>query len=57
MRNNPLHFFEFGPVVQEKMLFTGISNLELWQPFCSAEGYNLCNFGRGYLEEQSVKLF
>ena len=34
------------------MLFKEISNLELWRPFCSAERNNLCNFGRGYAEEQ-----
>ena len=33
------------------MLFTGISYLELRQPYCSAEGNHLCQFGRGYLEE------
>ena len=42
----------FGPVVQEEMPFKGISYLELWQPFCSAERNHLCNFGRGYYEEQ-----
>ena len=34
------------------MLFKGISYLELWQPFRSAESDHLCNFGRGYSEEQ-----
>ena len=43
---------KFGPVVQEEMLFKDISYLELWQPFCHAEGNHLCNFGRGYQEEQ-----
>ena len=28
------------------------SYLELWQPFCLAECNHLCNFGRGYPEEQ-----
>ena len=46
------NYFEFWTVVQEKMLFKGISYLELWQPFCSAERNYLCNFGRGYLEVQ-----
>ena len=46
----------FGPVVQEEMLFKGISNLELWQPFCSAEQNHLCNFGRGYYEEQFCEM-
>ena len=34
------------------MPFKGISYLELWQPFCSVECNHLCNFGRGYYEEQ-----
>ena len=29
-----------------------ISYLELWKPFCSVERKHLCNFGRGYFEEQ-----
>ena len=33
------------------MLFKGISYLELWQPFCSAECNHLCNFGSGSNEE------
>ena len=48
-------FFKFGPVVQE-LLFNNISYLELWQPFCSAEWNHLCNFGRGYHEEQFCKI-
>ena len=47
------------------MLFKGISHLELWQPFCSAEPNHLCNFGRehlwveveGIMRNNSVKLF
>ena len=38
------------------MPFKGISYLELWQPFCSAERNHLCNFGRGYYEEQFCEL-
>ena len=38
------------------MPFKGISYLELWQPFCSAEGNYLCNFGRGYYEEQFCEI-
>ena len=34
------------------MLFKGISYLELWGPFCSAEWNNLCNFGRGYPDKR-----
>ena len=29
MRNNSVKYFEFGPVVQEEMLFKDISYLEL----------------------------
>ena len=38
------------------MPFKGISYLEFWQPFCSAERNHLCNFGRGYQEEQFCKI-
>ena len=38
------------------MLFKGISYLELWQPFCSAERNHLCIFGRGYPEEQFCEI-
>ena len=38
------------------MLFKGISYLELWQPFCSAERNRLCKFGRGYYEEQFFEI-
>ena len=34
------------------MSFKDISYLELWRPFLSAERSHLCNFGRGYHEEQ-----
>ena len=47
-----MNYFEFGPVVQEKMSFKGISYLELWCPFCSVEQNHLCNFGKGHNEEQ-----
>ena len=47
-----MKYFEFGPVVQNEMRFKGISYLGIWQPFCSAECNHLCNFGRGYYEEQ-----
>ena len=41
------------------MLFKDISYLELWWPFCSAARNNLClcNFGRGYPEEQFCKSY
>ena len=50
-----MKLFEFGPVVQEEMSFKDISYLELWWPFCSAEGNHLCNSGRGYMRNNSVK--
>ena len=34
------------------MPLKGFSYLELWQPFCSVERNHLCNFGRGYYENQ-----
>ena len=43
-------------MVQEEMLFKGISYLELWQPFCSAEHNHLWNFGWGYYEEQFCEI-
>ena len=55
-RNNSVYFFQFGPVVQEEMPFKGISYLELWLPFCSAERNHMCNFGRGYQEEQFCEI-
>ena len=33
-----------------------ISYLELWLPFCSVEWNHLCNFGRGYQEEQFCEI-
>ena len=43
-------------MVQEEMPFKGISYLELWQPFCSAERNHLCNFCRRYHEEQFCEI-
>ena len=43
-------------MVQKEMSFTDISYLELWQPFFSAECSHLCNFGRGYYEEQFLEI-
>ena len=40
----------------EEMSYKDISNLELWQPFRSAEQANLRNFGRGCYEEQFCKI-
>ena len=53
---NHLCNFEFGPVVQEEMLFNNISYLELWAPLCSAEQNQLCNSGRRYQEEQFCEI-
>ena len=52
-----MKLFEFGPVLQEEIPFKGISFLELWQPFCSAEHNHLCNLGKGYQEEQFCEIF
>ena len=30
--------------------------LDIWQPLCSVERNHLCNFGRGYLEEQFCEI-
>ena len=38
------------------MHVNGISYLELWRPFSSAEGNHLCNFGSGYQEEQFCEI-
>ena len=38
------------------MPFKGISYLDICQPFCSAECNYLCNFGRGYYEEQFCEI-
>ena len=42
--------------VGEEMSLKDISYLELWWPFCSAEWNHLCNFGRGYQEEQFCEI-
>ena len=38
------------------MTFKGISYLVLWWPFYSAENNHLCNFSRGYPEEQFFEI-
>ena len=38
------------------MPLKGISYLDIWQPFCSAEWKNLSNFGRVYYEEQFCEI-
>ena len=40
----------------EEILFKDISYLELWEHFCSEEWNHLCNFGRGYYEEQFCEI-
>ena len=37
-------------------MFIHISFLELWQPLCSVEQNHLCNFSRGYHEEQFCEI-
>ena len=46
-----MKLLEFEPVGQEEMPIKGVSYLELWKPFCSAERNHLCNFGREYYEK------
>ena len=44
-------------MVQEEILFKGISYLELWQPLCSVDRKpHLCNFGIRYREEQFCEI-
>ena len=50
-----LSYMKIGPVVQE-MSFKDISYLELWQPLCSVDWNNLCNFGRRHHEKQSCEI-
>ena len=38
------------------MPLKGISYLELWQLFCLVERNHLCNFRRGYCEEQFCEI-
>ena len=40
----------------EEMPFKDISFVELWQPLCSVEQNHLCNFGRGFYEEQFCEI-
>ena len=49
-------YMKFGPVVQEEMSFEDITYIELWQPFCSAKRYYLCNLGRRYYEEKFCEI-
>ena len=39
-----------------QMPFKYISYLELWRPFCSKEQIQLCNFSRGYHEEELCEI-
>ena len=52
-----LSYMEFGPVVQKEMWFKDIIYLELWQPLCSVDWNNLCNFVEGIMMNNPVKLF
>ena len=38
------------------MPYKGISYLDIRQPFCSRQRNHLCDFGRGYQEEQSCEI-
>ena len=37
-------------------MFNNFSYLELWWPFCAVEQNHLCNFNRGYPEEQFCEI-
>ena len=50
------NYFEFGPVFQEEIPIKGISYLNIRKPFSSVECNQLCNFGRGYYEEQFCEI-
>ena len=50
------NYFEFIPEVQEEMAFKGISYLELWQPFCSAEE-TISILKEGIMGNTHVKLY
>ena len=43
-------------MVQENMWFKNSSYLELSRPFCLVERNHLCNFSRGYYEEQFCEI-
>ena len=49
-------YFEFGPVVQEKMSLKDIIYLKLWQLHSLVEQNHLCNFGRRHNEEQFCEI-
>ena len=52
------NYFEFGPVVQEKMSFKDISYLELWaSPFIQRSTTICAILVEGIMRNNSVKLF
>ena len=51
-----LSCMEFGPVVQEEMLFKGVCYLDIWQPLCSVDQNYWCNLSRRYHEEQFCEI-
>ena len=51
-----MKYFEFGPVVQEEMLFKDISNLQFWWPSCLAGRNHLGKFGRGLYDEHFCEI-
>ena len=56
MRNNSVKLFWTWTSGTGGLQFKGISYLELWQPFCSAEWNHLCNSGRGYYVVQFCEI-
>ena len=44
-------------MVQEEMSFKNIYYLELRRPFCFAEQIHVSNLSRGYMKNNSLKLF
>ena len=51
-----MELFEYGPEVQQEMLFKDISYLELLWPFRSARPDHLCEFSKGHYEELSSEI-
>ena len=53
------HWYEFIIILHDckEMSFKDISYLEIWLRFCSSKWKYLCNYGRGYNEQQFCDLF
>ena len=54
---NRRKYYEFGPVVKEEMSFKVFFLSGALAALFSAEQKHLCNVGRGYKRNNSVKLF